>query len=261
MKIIATAGKGGTGKTTILAALLSSQQFTAGFRVLVVDADPHQCLTTLLAQAHNLKPAPSLGELRRENDAFLRFGEGAENISRSDLAARLVERALTPLPFGHLLTMGASEQPGCQCVVNGLLGQALDALAGRYDLVVVDNEAGIEPIGRHAWRVDCLLLTATSRPLDMDVALRILDHARAVGRDLCRVVMVLNHFRSDAPSPLTMLNGRLNRDIHLVAALPEASSPPEHDAEWQAAVQRLGYACRSLLEVRCACNGVTFAAS
>jgi CO dehydrogenase maturation factor len=182
MKTLMTAGKGGTGKTTILYHLLHNYILPASTRTrtLVVDADPHQSLSCLLG----MMDARTLGKLRHEQDAALRTGAGLdETTSRREFAQQLVQCALHSL--GHnadLLVMGRNDQPGCQCVVNGLLGDALDALAGQYDLVVVDNEAGIEHIGRHGWAVDVALLTTGLHAMELDVAQRIIQHAAETRR-------------------------------------------------------------------------------
>ena len=129
MKTIVTAGKGGTGKSTILAGLLCEYILpNSNGNVLVVDADPHQSLTQLLANTFHFTPPASLGELRRDHDIQLRTGKGLDNISRSELAELLVSKSLVQIPGGALLVMGGNEQAGCQCVVNSLLGQAIDAL-------------------------------------------------------------------------------------------------------------------------------------
>lgn len=247
MKTLMTAGKGGTGKTTALACLLTRHILKETGHVLVVDADPHQCLTSLLAQAYALTPAPPLGDLRGENNARLRSGEDLGDARRSELAEALALEALTPLPGGHaLLVMGANDQPGCQCVVNGLLGYALDVLAGQYDLVVVDNEAGLEPIGRHAWPVDVLLLAATPRALDLQIALRILEHAKTVGREVHKTILALNYLKDGLALPIPLaLHGRLGTDIQLLAGLPETTDP-EHDPAWLEAIGTLYLACRDM---------------
>lgn len=194
MKSIVTAGKGGTGKSVTLAHLLIRFILPhARKRILVVDADPHQSLTLLLAQEYGFRPPRSLGDLKREQDAPLRTGRGLENATRDELARVLVERALIDLPGGQLLVMGETRQPGCQCVVNSLLGHALDALQDRYDLAFIDNEAGIEQIGRHhGWPVHTLLLFCRPRSLDLDVAARILEQAHAVQRPVGQSVLVVN---------------------------------------------------------------------
>lgn len=194
MKTIVTAGKGGTGKSVTLASLLIHFILPrTNKRILVVDADPHQSLTLLLAREYGFKPPRSLGDLKRDQDAPLRSGRGLENVTRDELAQVLVEQALVDLPGGQLLIMGESRQPGCQCVVNSLLGNALDALQERFDLAFIDNEAGVEQIGRHyGWPVDTLLLFCRPRSMDLDVAARIIEQAHAVERPIGQSVLVIN---------------------------------------------------------------------
>lgn len=222
MKTIVTAGKGGTGKSTILAGLLCEHILPNTNRnVLVVDADPHQSLTQLLASIFHFKPPTSLGELRRDYDTQLRTGKGLEHISRSELAELLVSKSLVQIPGGALLVMGGNEQAGCQCVVNSLLGQAIDALQGQFDLAIVDNEAGIEHIGRHhGWPVDVLLLMCTANALDLDVAHRILTHAQAVQREIRHSILVVNRLgrginRGQIDLPETNQVATLPWSIHL----------------------------------------------
>jgi CO dehydrogenase maturation factor len=203
MKTIMTAGKGGTGKSVLLANLLTHHILPrSNGRTLIVDADPHQSLSLLLARRYQFRIPTSLGELRRRHGDALRSGKGLEQASRSELADLIVQQALVPLPGGALLVMGGNDQPGCQCVVNGLLANALDAIRERYDQALVDNEAGIEHIGRHGWPVDLLLLTTTPRALDLDVAGRILNHAQTVQRDIRRSVLVINQCPDNFPHTL-----------------------------------------------------------
>lgn len=254
MKTLMTAGKGGTGKTTILFDLLT-RHFLAGEDeahpgpILVVDADPHQCLTDLLVRAYDVSPSPPLGGLRRDHELQLRFGADLENASRSEFAELLARQALTVLPRAHLLSMGFNQRQGCQCIVNNLLARALDALANRYSLVIVDNEAGIEPMGRHGWDVDALLLTATPRMADIEVAKRILNHAAGTGRFIRRKILALNFIppsSGDLPTlPLEF------------AAMQTVSLPIQngHEGLWGAKIQTLFEAAASALRATSSVEG------
>ena len=205
MKTIMTAGKGGTGKSIMLANLLTQHILLQpnSSQTLIVDADPHQSLTHLLSRCYGFKVPTSLGDLRRQHTDALRSGKGLEQASRSELANLILHQALVRLPGGAaLLVMGANEQAGCQCVVNSLLGNALDALRDGFDLAVVDNEAGIEQIGRHGWPVDILLLMTTLRTADLDVTKRILLHAQAVQREIRYSMLIINHFEVSFAGPL-----------------------------------------------------------
>ena len=188
-QIIATAGKGGTGKSMTISHLLRRHILGNGFgRVLVVDADPHQSLPHLLG----VKPKTNLGELRHKYAQELKTGLGLGETSRRDFARQLAQEAITPLEGGDLLVMGHNNEPGCQCVVNNILGSTLDAIASQYRLIVIDNEAGIEPIGRHAWPVDFLLLVSSPKLLELDVAWQILRRAQDTQRKISHPCLILN---------------------------------------------------------------------
>jgi len=244
MKTIMTAGKGGTGKSVVLANLLIHYILPhSNGNTLVVDADPHQSLSLLLAPQYRLDFPTSLGELRRQHGQTLRTGKGLEQASRSELADILVQQALVPLPGGALLAMGGNDQPGCQCVVNNLLGKALDALRERFDLAVVDNEAGVEHIGRHSgWPVDLLLLMTSPRALDMNVAGKILIHAQAVQRDIRHSILVINRYQSEyeklhpAGLALTLPNTNLWLTLPYSQSLDATDRP---DPEWISELQTL----------------------
>ncbi len=233
MKVLMTAGKGGTGKTMFLAHLLKRRLLTwLPDRILVVDADPHQSLTRLLG----IQPNATLGELRHEHDLSLRRGVGLEALSRRDFAADLAHQAVQPLgDHADLLVMGRNDRRGCQCVVNNILGSTLDVLADEYTWVVVDNEAGIEHIGRHAWPVDVLFLIASPKTLDLDVANRILLQAQDTGREIRKTWLVLNRYKGQQ-----VLSHRL--PASLLGTLPYSEALDTLDApddDWLRALDAL----------------------
>ena len=81
------------------------------------------------------------------------------------------------------LAMGRWELAGSQCTVNRVLERALVELARQYDVVLVDNEAGVEHVGRFASTpIDLLLLMATPEALSLNVAGQIMAHCREVQR-------------------------------------------------------------------------------
>ena len=67
-----------------------------------------------------------------------------------------------PLDF---LAMGQGEGPGCYCDVNRALAAALELIGERYALIVIDNEAGLEHLGRRRLdRVDFFLAAHDAQP-------------------------------------------------------------------------------------------------
>lgn len=165
--LIALAGKGGVGKTTIAAVLtdeLMRQQFEG--KILIIDADPAMTLSLALDV---IPPAWTLADVRDSTPLNARQvkslppGTSPESFIRDKLINHgvIAQRQLRGIPF-DLLVMGYSEGPGCYCRVNGALTQALASIKRMYDLVILDNEAGLECISRYQLKqIDLFLIVLT----------------------------------------------------------------------------------------------------
>lgn len=223
---IAFAGKGSSGKSTIAAVALSWLLSQFAERPLIIDADPHQSLCTLLS----VQPPSSLGSLRSQHERALLTGRDAAlrpDETRLAFAERLLaDEALHQAEGFDLLALGQWELPGSQCTPNRVLGYALAQLLPRYPLTLIDHEAGVEHIGRfNEVPIDRLVVVATPEALSLDVAGRVLAHARAVGREVRSAALLLNRVQPgdlDDPAVSAAL-ARLEGDgLPLAAALPES---------------------------------------
>jgi CO dehydrogenase maturation factor len=151
-KVIAVAGKGGTGKTTLSALIIRYLRAQGHGPVLAVDADPNANLAEVLG----LPAGRSVGSTREdffESKMDLPPGMAKETYLEMKLHETLVEsRGL------DLLVMGRPEGPGCYCYANNILKRHMDLLAQNYPFVVMDNEAGMEHLSRRTTQgVDHLL--------------------------------------------------------------------------------------------------------
>lgn len=157
-KIIAVAGKGGVGKTSLSAAMLRC--LTARYpdkRILAIDADPAVGLSTALG----LTVGETLDGIRRRvsEEAAARQG-GAVGDILAGVSASLRGAMLHPAGY-DFFAIGRPETAGCYCAVNTYLRQVIGALVGEYDYVVIDSEAGIEQINRRVLeRVTHLVLVS-----------------------------------------------------------------------------------------------------
>lgn len=144
--VIAVAGKGGVGKTTLCGLLIQYLCKTGKGPVLAVDADANSNLNEVLG----VETGPTLGELREEieragMDSSVKIPAG---MSKADyLEMRMADAVVEEDDF-DLMVMGRTQGQGCYCFVNGLVQTQVQKLQSHYPYVVVDNEAGMEHISR-----------------------------------------------------------------------------------------------------------------
>jgi CO dehydrogenase maturation factor len=152
-KIIAFAGKGGVGKTTVAALVIRYLSASGKTPVLAVDADPNSNLGETLG----LEVPTTIGDIR---ETYMRDPQGIPSgMDKVNYIETLVEQALIEKPTFDLLVMGRQEGQGCYCMVNNILNKFTDKLAASYKYMVVDNEAGMEHLSRRtSGKVDVLFL-------------------------------------------------------------------------------------------------------
>ena len=144
--IIAVAGKGGVGKTTLTGLLIQYLCESGKKPVLAVDADANANLNEVLG----VEIECTLGELREEIERAgvdSRYQIPAGMTKQAYLEVRLAD-AITEEDDYDLMVMGRTQGQGCYCFVNGLVQTQIQKLQSHYPYVVVDNEAGMEHISR-----------------------------------------------------------------------------------------------------------------
>ncbi|MGD0627466.1 MAG: AAA family ATPase [Thermodesulfobacteriota bacterium] len=151
-KVIAMAGKGGTGKTTLSALIIRYLRSNGHGPILAVDADPN----ANLADALGLSATKSVGGTRE--DFFESKMKLSPGISKETHLEMKLHEALVESQGLDLLVMGRPEGPGCYCYANNILRRHIDLLAKNYPFVIMDNEAGMEHLSRRTTQgVDYLL--------------------------------------------------------------------------------------------------------
>ena len=143
--VIAVAGKGGVGKTTICGLLIQYLCETGRKPVLAVDADANSNLNEVLG----VEPGQTLGGIRESmKPASSLKSDFPQNMTKDVYVEQELHDALTEEDDFDLLVMGRSQGQGCYCFVNGLLQREILSLKDNYPYIVVDNEAGMEHISR-----------------------------------------------------------------------------------------------------------------
>lgn len=151
-QVIAMAGKGGTGKTTLSALIIRHLKKKGRGPILAVDADP----SSNLADALGFGGTRSLGTAREE--FFETKGNLPPGMTKETYLEMKLHEILVESPGLDLLVMGRPEGPGCYCYANNILRRHLDQLIDNYPYVVMDNEAGMEHLSRRTTQgVDHLL--------------------------------------------------------------------------------------------------------
>lgn len=162
---LAVAGKGGVGKTTLV-ALLAEVFARSGYRVLATDEDPQMNLALSLGipleEAEKIVPL-SQNKTYVEEKTGAKPGSGWGGLLRlnpdvSDVVKRFGLQLRPNLSF---LAMGSVEQAasGCLCPENNLLKAVMRfVVLKRGEIILVDTQAGPEHFGRGLLKNFSLLL-------------------------------------------------------------------------------------------------------
>ena len=181
--IIAVAGKGGVGKTTI-SAMLVQYLLKIDKPVLAVDADPNSNLNAALGMEYEETIADIREEVKKQTPG---------NFSKSEFFGLRLEEALSEGNGFDLLVMGRPEGPGCYCAVNNILRDYLLRISKKYKFVVIDNEAGMEHLSRRtAADVDLLLLVSDPTMVGLNSAINAFNTAKNAGVKIKDIELVIN---------------------------------------------------------------------
>ena len=175
-RILAVAGKGGVGKTSISAAFVRilTEEYPDA-KILAIDADPAIGLSTALG----VEVKETLDDIRKSIVASVENGAPKEAIELLGEARYKIFDTMIEKNRFSFLAIGRPEAAGCYCKVNAYLKQVIDLLSHDFDYVVIDGEAGIEQINRRVMEkvTDLVLITDPSRKGTqvVDTILRVAD--------------------------------------------------------------------------------------
>lgn len=190
--IIAMAGKGGTGKTTIAALIIRLIKEKKLGSILAVDADPN----SNLAQVLGVEPADNIGEILDDicsDPEKVPFGMPKERFIQHQ-----VQSAIQEEEGFDILTMGKPEGPGCYCYVNNVLRGVMIKLIKDYDYIIIDNEAGLEHLSRRTTRfADRLIVVSDASSVGLRSAKRIIDLVKDLKFEVKKGLLLVNRFNKD----------------------------------------------------------------
>ncbi|MBN2706488.1 MAG: AAA family ATPase [Deltaproteobacteria bacterium] len=183
-KSIAIAGKGGTGKTTLIGLILRWMAEQGMKPILAVDADANANLGEVL----DVKIPGTIGELREGMKTEVPTGMTKEAYMEYHIQNLLVETGTF-----DLLTMGRPEGAGCYCYANSLCTKFIDFMVKDYDYVVIDNEAGMEHLSRLLMKdIDLLLVVSDPSLRGIRTAGRIKELVEELRLRVGRLALIVN---------------------------------------------------------------------
>ena len=193
--VIAFAGKGGTGKTTIAALTVRYLIEKKNKPVLAVDADSNSCLN----EALGVPVHATIGKLREESLAKVKSGtDRPGGMSMEQLFDYQVQQSIIESNGFDLMVMGRPEGPGCYCAANNIIRKYTHILSDKYPCVVIDNEAGIEHLSRRTTHeVDLLLIISDPTIKGVRTAKRINGLVDELDLEVAKKELIINRISLD----------------------------------------------------------------
>lgn len=214
--IIAITGKGGVGKTSIAALLITALIKNNCKPILAVDADPNLCLD----QALGVKAQKTVGGIREEAREIA--GKGmALGIAKQELLEMKIAECLVEAENFDLIAMGRPEGPGCYCYANSVLKSVLAEISTHYPYVVLDNEAGLENLSRRIVQaVDLLIMVTDPSQRGLETVNRLFSLALEMQLQYKKLAIIINRLRHPQLPPQSR---ELQESTHAdwLLALPE----------------------------------------
>ncbi len=180
---ISVCGKGGSGKSTVV-ALLANEARARGYHVLVVDSDESNSgLFRMLGFDH--PPVPLMELVGGKTSLKQKMGQPSVLSETRIALTQIPERYLLQRDSLMLVSIGKILQSleGCACPMGVLSREFLKKLILQEDeLAIVDMEAGVEHFGRGVdTSIDSILIVVEPPLESINVGQKIHDLASGIG--------------------------------------------------------------------------------
>ena len=227
-KSIAIAGKGGTGKTTLIGLILRWMSEQEMKPILAVDADANANLGEVL----DVEVPGNIGALREGMKTDVPTGMTKEAYMEYHIQNLLVETGTF-----DLLTMGRPEGAGCYVYANSLCTKFIDFMVKEYDYIVIDNEAGMEHLSRLLMKdIDLLLVVSDPSLRGIRTAGRIKELVEELKLRVGSIALVVNRAIDGklVDEAYTLIN---EIGIELAGVIPDDPLIAKFDREGKATIK------------------------
>jgi len=147
MAIIVTMGRGGTGKTSLVALMTKYLVEIKCTPILLVDSDPDQNLAEMVGVDLEKAGKTSVSELL--HSTFIERGGTTIGVPPSErIENRIWAEGLYEGSHFDLIAIGTKWTEGCYCLPNAALKGAMRGLVKTYRNILVDSPAGLEQLNR-----------------------------------------------------------------------------------------------------------------
>lgn len=233
--VIAVAGKGGVGKTTLTGLIIQYLGEKGKGPILAVDADANSNLNEVLG----VKVEATLGDVREEvaRSEMAKDNPIPAGMTKADYMEFKFDDALVEDDDFDLLVMGRTQGKGCYCFVNGLLQAQLQRLEKNYPYIIVDNEAGMEHISRGVLpSMQTAILVSDCSRRGVQAVGRIAELIKECDMHPSQVGLIINR------APGGVLNEGTKEEIekqglHLLGVVPQDETVFEYDCDGTPTIQ------------------------
>ena len=214
---IAVAGKGGSGKTSVVSLIIRYLKKNGAGPILAVDADSN----ANLGESLGLDIKLTVGSI------IASFNEEKINIPPGMTKEAYLEVKLNEVIIESkgldLMVMGRGEGPECYCYPNLILRKFVDTLSQSYAYTVMDNEAGMEHLSRRTTQnIDALLIISDHSVKGVRTVGRIMDLVSELELVVRRQSVIINF----VPANLDPL---VTKELDRLRIEPEATIPLDEE--------------------------------
>jgi len=214
--VIAVAGKGGTGKTTISGLIVRYLHKTGNTPILAVDADADSNLPQALGMTDE-KAIVTIGKARQE--FFTSKGDVPPGMPKEAYLELKLNEVVVETDDVDLLVMGRPEGAGCYCYINNVLRSYLESLGKNYPFVVIDNEAGLEHLSRRtAQNIDFLIVVSDYSLNGLRAAGRIRELSEELDVEIGKQFLLINRVPGE-PDELFIKKAE-EQGVNLLGVIP-----------------------------------------